>query len=107
MSRDNVTVGSGLVLNISREHFILFFWTSSTSYAGLFQQVRNPFFIEVLAENIRVCQGSKGSLRLTNGSVPSPPFDLVIARMEKQSYRDTEDSIKTICCSLLFKAYLC
>ena len=57
--------------------------------------INNPFFVKVLGGKIRVCQGCRGSLRLTNGSVPSPPFDLVIARMEKRSYRDATGILKT------------
>ena len=67
-----------------------------SSNASIYQPVIiNPFFVKVLAGNIRVCQGCRGSLRHTDGSIPSPPFDLVIARMEKRSYRDSSGILKT------------
>ena len=48
----------------------------------------NPFFLKLLSGNIRKCQGCKGSLRLQDGSVPSAPYDIVIARFEVRPYPD-------------------
>ena len=55
----------------------------------------NPFYLKPLSGNIRVCQGCRGSLRLPNGSVPAPPFDIVVARMEKRSFRDSDGTLRT------------
>ena len=103
VSHDNVTVASGSVSNVqlfsnnnacttlsSEPPPLIRFNTSPFQPA-----INNLFFVKVLGGNIRVCQGCRGSLRLTNGSVPSPPFDLVIARMEKRSYRDATGILKT------------
>ena len=48
----------------------------------------NPFYVKVIAGNMRICQGCRGGLKLPNGEVPPPPFDLAIARMEQRPYRD-------------------
>ena len=55
----------------------------------------NPFYLKKLAGNIRVCQGCRGSLRSADGTVPSPPFDVVIARLEKRQFRDASGILKT------------
>ena len=46
------------------------------------------FFIRFIAGNIRVCQGCRGSLRLSDGLVPAAPNNIVIAHLEKQPYFD-------------------
>ena len=33
-------------------------------------------------------QGCRSPLRLTDGSIPAPPFDLVMARAERRKFRD-------------------
>ena len=108
VSHDNVTVGSGSVSN--NIHVFLDSDVPSPSFslgpppligiplsnASFFQQVvTHPFYLKVLAGNIHICQGCRGSLRLNNGAVPSPPLDLVIARMERQSYRDSSGVLRT------------
>ena len=55
----------------------------------------NPFYLKKLAGNIRVCQGCRGSLRSADGTVPSPPFDVVIACLEKRQFRDVSGMLKT------------
>ena len=48
----------------------------------------HPFFVRFLIGNIRVCQGCRGSLRLPDGSVPSPPNDIAVVRLERRPYFD-------------------
>ena len=48
----------------------------------------NPFYVRFLQGNIRVCQGCRSTLRLSDGSIPAPPFNLVMARAERRSFRD-------------------
>lgn len=55
----------------------------------------NPFYIKPLVGNIRICQGCGGSLRLSNGSIPAPPFNIVVARMERRVYHDPSGAVKT------------
>ncbi len=55
----------------------------------------NPFYIKPLGGNIRVCQGCRSSLRLSDGSITAALFDFVVARMEKRSYRDATGALKT------------
>ena len=52
------------------------------------EQNSNPFFVRFIVGNIRVCQGCRGSLRLSDGSVPSPPNNIAAARLEKRPYYD-------------------
>ena len=58
-------------------------------------QTVNPFYLKKLAGNIRVCQGCRGSLRSADGAIPSPPFDIVIARLERRQFRDASGTLKT------------
>ena len=52
------------------------------------QRQSNPFFVRFISGNIRICQGCRGSLRLLDGSIPHPPNDIVVARLEKRPYFD-------------------
>ena len=82
-----------------------FFRTSSTTRERIMEVASKythapetnvyPFYLKPLAGNIRVCQGCRGSLRLSDGSIPAPPFDFVVARMEKWSFRDATGARKT------------
>ena len=54
----------------------------------------NPFYLKKLQGNIRVCQGCRGSLRLLDGTIPAPPFDIVVARVERRPYRDAGGTLK-------------
>ena len=55
----------------------------------------NPFYLKKLTGNIRVCQGCRGSLRVVDGSIPNPPNDIVVARLEKRPFRDQSGALKT------------
>ena len=59
------------------------------------EQNVNPFYLKKLTGNIRVCQGCRGSLRLADGSIPNPPNDLVVARLERRQFRDSSGTLKT------------
>ena len=55
----------------------------------------NPFYVRFIQGNIRMCQGCRSSLRSRDGSVPVPPFDMVIARAERRSFRDKNGELVT------------
>ena len=55
----------------------------------------NPFYLKFIKGNIRVCQGCRGSLKTSDGAVPSPPFDLTVARAEQRPFRDTSGTLIT------------
>ena len=57
----------------------------------------NPFYLKFIKGNIRVCQGCRGSLKTSDGAVPSPspPFDLTIARAEQRPFRDSSGNLIT------------
>ena len=57
-------------------------------------QNANPFYLKKLAGNIRVCRRCGGSLRSADGTVPSPPFDFVLAHLEKRQFRDASGTLK-------------
>lgn len=48
----------------------------------------NSFFVRLIFGNIRICQGCRGSLRELNGSIPLPPMDIAVARLEQRPYFD-------------------
>ena len=55
----------------------------------------NPFYLKLITGNIRTCQGCRSTLRTTDGKIPSPPYDLAIARAERRPYRDTSGNLRT------------
>ena len=55
----------------------------------------NPFYLKFIKGNIRVCQGCRGSLKTTDGDVPSPPYDLAVARAEQRPFRDSSGNLIT------------
>ena len=55
----------------------------------------NPFYLKKLMGNIRICQGCRGTVRMADGSIPNPPHDVVVARLEKRQFRDQTGSLKT------------
>ena len=59
------------------------------------QENVNPFYLKSLTGNIRVCQGCRGSLRAVDGSVPQPPYNVVIACREQRPFRDPTGILKT------------
>ena len=58
----------------------------------------NPFYCKFLGVNIRVCRGCHGSLRTADSGIPPPPFDLVIARAERCTFRNTSGELITRRC---------
>lgn len=52
------------------------------------QRQGHLFFVCFISGKIRICQGCRGSLRLPDGSVPCPPNDIVIVRLERRPYFD-------------------
>lgn len=67
----------------------------STSTAGPSNPSPNPFYLKFIAGNIRICQGCRQSLRTSTGSIPDPPYNLVVARSEKRPYRDSSGDLVT------------
>lgn len=53
-----------------------------------FTHEKNLFFVHFLVGNIHVCQGCRGSLKLPDGSIPSPSNDIVVACLERRPYFD-------------------
>ena len=40
------------------------------------------------------CQGCKGSLRLDDNSIPPPPHDLIVSRLECRPFVTSEGTVK-------------
>ena len=55
----------------------------------------NPFYVKFIKGNIRMCQGCRRPVKSMSGSIPSPPFDLVIARSERRSFHDKSGTLVT------------
>ena len=55
----------------------------------------NPFYLKFITGNIRICQGCRKSLRAADGTIPSPPYNIAIARAERRTYRDTGGNLVT------------
>ena len=54
-----------------------------------------PFYIKFIKGNIRMFQGCRRPVKSMSGSIPSPPFDLVIARSERRSFHDKSGTLVT------------
>jgi len=76
--------------SIHLHHSHLQMWNTSFQPLSDMQQqtFTHPFFVRFLVGNIRICQGCRGSLRLPDGSLLSPPNDIVVARLERRPYFD-------------------
>ena len=59
------------------------------------QPNNNPFYVKFIQGNIRMCQGCKSTLQLSDSSVPPPPFDLAIGRSERRQFRDKNGTLVT------------
>ena len=55
----------------------------------------NPFYVKFIRGKIRMCQGCRQPVKSISGSIPSSPFDLVIARSERRSFRDKSGTLVT------------
>lgn len=56
----------------------------------------NPFYLRFIQGNgIQMCQGCKISFHLSDGSIPIPPFDVVIARAEQKTLCDKSRELVT------------
>ena len=58
-------------------------WNSAIALYNTKRKTLILFFVRFIVGNIRVCQGCTGSLRLSDGSVPSTPNNIVIACLER------------------------
>ena len=63
--------------------------TSSTSCTPSQSSKRQPILLK------GICQGCRGT---SDGAVPSPPFDIAVARAEQRSFRDPTSHFKTAKC---------
>ena len=55
----------------------------------------NPFYCKFLGGNIRVCRGCRGNLRTADGGIPPPPYDMIIARAERCTFRNSSGELIT------------
>lgn len=55
-------------------------------------QRSNSFTLRFVSGNNRICQSRRSSLHSLDGSVPSPPLDLCVARLEKRPYWNATSS---------------
>ena len=93
-----VTGNSNVISALLNQTFI-FQNTASPSVTPTFhlspQPNTNPFYVKFIVGNMRVCQGCKGMLKRSDGSVPASPFDLCVARAERRSFRDSNGILIT------------
>ena len=57
--------------------------TSTTPFYSMTPQYGYPFVLKQLKGNIRICQGCRGT---PDGTIPSPPYDIVISHMERRPF---------------------
>ena len=57
-------------------------------------QSSNPFTLKFMTNRIMKCQGCKGSLQLDDNSIPPPPHDLVVSRLEYRPFVTPEGTVK-------------
>ena len=55
----------------------------------------NPFYVKFIAGNVGICQGYKGFLKTTDNCIPTPPFDIVVARSENRPFKDASGNLIT------------
>ena len=55
----------------------------------------NLFYVKFISGNIQACQGCRATLHTPDGNIPSPPYDLAIARAERRQFRDTSSTLIT------------
>lgn len=65
------------------------------STSASLQPNSNPFYVKFIQGNIRMCQGCKSSLRCADSTIPTPPFNLAVARSEKRQFRDKMGNLIT------------
>ena len=58
------------------------------------QTQTNPFYLRLIEGNIRICQGCRKSLRNANGTIPAPPSNLCVARLERRSFFDQSGTLR-------------
>ena len=58
------------------------------------QGPNNPFTLKFITNRISKCQGCKGSLRMPDNSLPTPPNDLIVSRMECRPFVAPDRSVK-------------
>ena len=58
------------------------------------QESNNPFTLKFITNRISKCQGCKGSLRMSDNSLPTPPNDLIVSRMECRPFVSPDRSVK-------------
>lgn len=98
LAAPSATVQSAVVgqITMSSSFSPLGSFSSPISSSSTIQQPNtNPFYVKFLQGNIRMCQGCRSVLRLADGSIPAPPFDLIIARAERRSFRDKFGTLVT------------
>ena len=54
----------------------------------------NPFTLKFITNRITTCQGCKGSLRMPDNSLPTPPNNLIVNRMKCRPYVAPDKSVK-------------
>ena len=50
----------------------------------------NPFRLKQINSRIKVCQGCRGPLQSSSGTVTDAPFDFCVARKERRTYKDPQ-----------------
>ena len=50
----------------------------------------NPFRLKQMNFRIKVCQGCRGALQSSLGTVTDAPFDFCVARKERRTYKDPQ-----------------
>ena len=50
----------------------------------------NPFRLKQMNFRIKVCQGCRGPLQSSSGTVTEAPFDFCVARKERRTYKDPQ-----------------
>ena len=54
-----------------------------------------PFYLKKPTGNTQVGRGCGGSLRLADGCIPHHPYVVVVAHLERRTFRDQSGTLKT------------
>jgi len=67
---------------------------AQTVYQPNNEDIEGPFSLKFITNRISKCQGCKGSLKRSDNSLPMPPNDLIVSRMERRPFVAPDGTVR-------------